>query len=58
MIGLDDIAIVLVGKNLLEIEVVGNEAMNAVATWLHSVGLQLAKNKTEMVRQLNWPPLS
>lgn len=45
----DDIAIVVVAKSIEEIEVVANEAISVIESWLHSVGLNLAEHKTEAV---------
>lgn len=45
----DDIAIVVIAKNLKELEAIANDAVSIVNEWLGSVGLELAEQKTEVL---------
>lgn len=45
----DDIAILVKSKHLDEIEMLANEAIASVSSWLQSRGLELAEQKTEAV---------
>lgn len=45
----DDIAVVVVAKNISDIEATANESIRRIKTWLESNGLELAEHKTEAV---------
>lgn len=45
----DDIAILVKSKHLYEVELLANEAIATISSWLSAKGLQLAEHKTEAV---------
>ena len=45
----EDIAPVVRGKHLVELERICNEAINRVRSWIASIGLKLADHKTDVV---------